>query len=54
MSLLCASNLWVVSAANLMVVIHVAAAYQGDQQQQQQAPTSELAAISLRECMNPA
>jgi hypothetical protein len=26
------SHFWVVSAANLMVVIHVAAAYQGEQQ----------------------
>jgi hypothetical protein len=30
------SHFWVVSAANLMVVVHVAAAYQGEWQQQQQ------------------
>jgi uncharacterized protein YaiE (UPF0345 family) len=30
------SHFWVVSAANLMVVVHMAAAYQGEQQRQWQ------------------
>jgi hypothetical protein len=47
------SHFWVVSAANLMVVVHVAAAYQGEQQQQQQEQEEdEAVALSavLQQC----